>query len=129
MDSKQFCKGYLCRVCGWLNQVAASSIEERCAVCGMGLSEAAANTLPLKKRSHELPRHNQWIELLIILEVFREHMLALLIVGFVVYFTPGDVKKAIILLGFVCLSVLLWRMAFSRQHYVAAKGQFTGRAP
>jgi len=55
-------------------------------------------------------------------------MLALLIVGFVVYFELGDVNKAI-MPGFACLSVLIWRLAFGRQRYAAAQGQFAGRAP
>lgn len=128
MDRKQSPKSYLCRVCGYTNKEAASSIEENCAVCGIGLSEAAANTMLLMKRSFQLPRGNQQTEVLIILEVLSEPMLALLIVGFVVYFTLGDVKEAVILLCVVCLSVLIWGMAFGRQHDAAAKGQFAGRA-
>ena len=120
MESKQSRKRNLCRVCGYTNQAAASSIEERCGGCGIGLSEAAANALLLKNGRNELARQNQRTEFWFILDDLGEPMLALMIVGFVVYRARGDVKEAIILLGFACLSALIWRMAFSRQRYAAA---------
>ncbi|MDO9439786.1 MAG: cation-translocating P-type ATPase [Beijerinckiaceae bacterium] len=72
-----------------------------------GLSEAAAKARLLEDGPNELPRHNQRTALRIILEVLREPMLALLIGGGVVYLALGDVKEAIILVVFACLSVLI----------------------
>ena len=85
MESKQSRKRNLCRVCGHTNQAAASSIEERCGGFGIGLSDAAANALLLKKGHNELERQNQRTEFLFVLDDLGEPMLALLIVGFVVY--------------------------------------------
>ena len=93
-----------------------------------GLNEPVAKTKLLQDGPNELPRHNQRIELRIIQEVLSEPMLALLIIGFVFYFELGDVKEAI-MLGFACLSVFIWRLAFGRQRDAAAQGQFAGRAP
>ena len=72
-----------------------------------GLSEAAAKTRLLNDGPNELPKHNQRTAFRIILDVIREPMLALLIGGGVVYLALGDVKEAIILLVFACLSVLI----------------------
>ena len=72
-----------------------------------GLSEASAKTRLLEEGPNELPKHNQRTAFRIILEVLREPMLALLIGGGVVYLAIGDVKEAIILLVFACLSVLI----------------------
>lgn len=72
-----------------------------------GLSEAAANSRLLEDGPNELPRRSRRTALRIVLEVLREPMLALLIGGGVVYLALGDVKEAIILLVFACLSVLI----------------------
>lgn len=72
-----------------------------------GLSEAVAKTRLLDDGPNELPKHNQRTAFRIILDVIREPMLALLIGGGVVYLALGDVKEAVILLVFACLSVLI----------------------
>jgi P-type Ca2+ transporter type 2C len=72
-----------------------------------GLSAAAAKARLIEDGPNELPKHNQRTALRIVLEVLREPMLALLIGGGVVYLALGDVKEAIILLVFACLSVLI----------------------
>lgn len=72
-----------------------------------GLSEAAAKARLLDDGPNELVKHNRRTAFRIILEVIREPMLALLIGGGVVYLALGDVKEAIILLVFACLSVLI----------------------
>jgi Ca2+-transporting ATPase len=72
-----------------------------------GLSEALAKKRLLEEGPNELPKQNQRTALRIILEVLREPMLALLIGGGVVYLAIGDIKEAIILLVFACLSVLI----------------------
>ncbi|HEX7563353.1 MAG TPA: cation-translocating P-type ATPase [Bradyrhizobium sp.] len=72
-----------------------------------GLSEAEAKTRLLQEGPNELPKHNRRTAFRMILEVLREPMLALLVGGGVVYLALGDVKEAIILLVFACLSVLI----------------------
>jgi Ca2+-transporting ATPase len=72
-----------------------------------GLSEADAKTRLSEEGPNELPKHNRRTPFRIILEVLREPMLALLVGGGVVYLALGDVREAIILLVFACLSVLI----------------------
>jgi Ca2+-transporting ATPase len=72
-----------------------------------GLGEGAAKARLLEDGPNELPKHDQRTAFRIILDVVREPMLALLIGGGVVYLALGDVKEAIILLVFACLSVLI----------------------
>ncbi len=73
----------------------------------LGLSGDEAKTRLLEEGPNELPKHNQRTAFRIILDVIREPMLALLLGGGVVYLALGDVKEAIILLVFACLSVLI----------------------
>ena len=72
-----------------------------------GLSETEAKVRLSEEGPNELPKHNRRTAFRIIMEVLREPMLALLIGGGVVYLALGDVKEAIILLVFACLSVLI----------------------
>src|SRR5450432_1362301 len=72
-----------------------------------GLSEADAKTRLFEEGPNELPKHNRRTAFRIVLDVLREPMLALLVGGGVVYLALGDVKEAIILLVFACLSVLI----------------------
>ncbi len=72
-----------------------------------GLSAATVQRRLLEDGPNELPRYDQRTLLRIILEVLREPMLALLILGGVVYLVLGDVKEAVVLLVFSCLSVLI----------------------
>jgi len=72
-----------------------------------GLSEAEARDRLLADGPNELAQSKRRTALQIVLEVLREPMLALLIVGGLIYLMLGDVKEAIILLVFACLSVLI----------------------
>jgi P-type Ca2+ transporter type 2C len=56
---------------------------------------------------NELPEADRRTPFRIILEVMREPMLALLIGGGVIYLALGDVKEALVLLVFACLSVVI----------------------
>ncbi len=86
---------------GHMPKTAQQTIHPR------GLSEDTAETRLIADGPNELPRHNQRTLLRIALEVLREPMLALLIGGGVVYLALGDVREAVILLTFACLSVLI----------------------
>ncbi len=57
--------------------------------------------------ANELPQSNRRTPFRLILEVIREPMLALLIGGGIVYLALGDVREALILLAFACLSVVI----------------------
>ncbi len=72
-----------------------------------GLSEDEAKTRLTEDGPNELPQANRRTAFKIILGVLREPMLALLIGGGIVYLALGDVKEAVILLVFACLSVLI----------------------
>lgn len=72
-----------------------------------GLSEAEAKTRLAAEGPNELAHDNRRTVSRIVLEVLREPMLALLIAGGAVYLALGDVKEAVILLVFACISVLI----------------------
>jgi len=72
-----------------------------------GLSDAEAALRLAQEGYNELPRADRRTPLSIALEVVREPMLALLIGGGIVYTALGDVKEALVLLAFACLSVLI----------------------
>jgi Ca2+-transporting ATPase len=72
-----------------------------------GLSEADAQAKLKTEGYNELPRTDRRTPLHIILEVLREPMLALLIGGGLIYLILGDLKEALILLGFATLSVVI----------------------
>jgi P-type Ca2+ transporter type 2C len=72
-----------------------------------GLSEADAQARLKTEGYNELPRTDRRTPLHIILEVLREPMLALLIGGGLIYLILGDLKEALILLGFATLSVVI----------------------
>jgi P-type Ca2+ transporter type 2C len=73
----------------------------------IGLKEAEARARLSSEGPNEIARSKGRTLLHIVIDVFREPMLALLIGGGVVYLLLGDVKEAIILLVFACLSVLI----------------------
>jgi P-type Ca2+ transporter type 2C len=73
----------------------------------IGLKEAEARARLSSEGPNEIARSKGRSLLHIAIDVFREPMLALLIGGGVVYLLLGDVKEAIILLVFACLSVLI----------------------
>jgi Ca2+-transporting ATPase len=72
---------------------------------GLTGSEAAARLAA--EGFNELPQAEKRTPFRIILEVLREPMLALLIGGGVIYLALGDVKEALVLLVFACLSVVI----------------------
>jgi Ca2+-transporting ATPase len=73
----------------------------------LGLSEVDAQARLKAEGFNELPRPDRRTPLRIVLEVMREPMLALLIVGGVIYLVLGDLKEALTLLGFAMLSVVI----------------------
>jgi Ca2+-transporting ATPase len=72
---------------------------------GLSASEAAARLA--NEGYNELPQSDRRTPFRIILEVLREPMLALLIAAGGVYLALGDVKEAIVLLAFACLSIMI----------------------
>src|SRR5664279_138289 len=72
---------------------------------GLSASEAAARLA--NEGANELPQPDRRTPFRIVLEVLREPMLALLIGGGVIYLALGDVKEALVLLAFGCLSVII----------------------
>ena len=72
-----------------------------------GLSEVEAQTRLQSEGYNELPRPDRRTPLRIVLEVFREPMFALLLGGGLIYLLLGDLKEALILLGFAIMSVAI----------------------
>ena len=72
-----------------------------------GLKQSVAEARLLHNGPNELPQHNRRTPFRIILEVLREPMLSLLIVGGVIYLALGNIKEALILIVFACMSVLI----------------------
>jgi Ca2+-transporting ATPase len=72
-----------------------------------GLTDAAAQTRLRAEGYNELPRAAGRTPWRIVLEVLREPMLALLLLGGAVYMVLGDLKEAVILLAFATLSIAI----------------------
>ena len=72
-----------------------------------GLTAAEAAARLAAEGYNELPQADRRTPFRIILEVLREPMLSLLIGAGLIYLTLGDVKEALVLLAFACLSVLI----------------------
>jgi Ca2+-transporting ATPase len=72
-----------------------------------GLSAADAERRLRAEGFNELPRTNRRTPFRIALEVLREPMLTLLLVGGVVYLVLGDLREAVILLIFATMSVVI----------------------
>jgi P-type Ca2+ transporter type 2C len=72
-----------------------------------GLSEVEAQQRLKSEGYNELPRQDRRTPFRIIMEVLREPMLALLLGGGLIYLLLGDLKEALILLGFAMLSVAI----------------------
>src|SRR5450755_4262727 len=72
-----------------------------------GLAETEAASRLAAEGFNELPQPDRRTPFRIVLEVLREPMLALLIGGGVIYLALGDVKEALVLLAFACLSVVI----------------------
>ncbi len=72
-----------------------------------GLSEADAAARLQAEGHNELPQPDRRTPFRIVLEVLREPMLALLLVGGIVYLALGDLKEAIILVAFATMSIVI----------------------
>ncbi|WP_316190304.1 MULTISPECIES: cation-translocating P-type ATPase [unclassified Bradyrhizobium] len=83
-----------------------------------GLSESEAQARLAAEGANELPQPERRTPLRIVLEVLREPMFALLIGGGVIYVLLGDIKEALILLGFAMLSILITVVQESRTERV-----------
>ena len=83
------------------------TIGKALSVSMSGLSEVEAQTRLQSEGHNELPRQDQRTPLRIVLEVFREPMFALLLGGGFIYLLLGDLKEALILLGFAIMSVAI----------------------
>jgi Ca2+-transporting ATPase len=76
-------------------------------VTGRGLSEAEARRRLDAEGFNELPRQEHRSLPAIVLEVLREPMLLLLLAGGGIYLVLGDLREALMLLGFASLSVVI----------------------
>src|SRR3954470_24544061 len=72
-----------------------------------GLTEAGAAARLQAEGHNELPQPDRRTPFRIVLEVLREPMLALLLVGGIVYLVLGDLKEAIILVAFATMSIVI----------------------
>src|SRR6187431_2124268 len=72
-----------------------------------GLTEADAAARLQAEGPNELPQPDRRTPFRIAIEVLREPMLALLLVGGIVYLLLGDLKEAIILVAFATMSVAI----------------------
>ena len=72
-----------------------------------GLSEADVATRLKAEGHNELPQPNRRTPFRIAIEVLREPMLALLLVGGIIYLALGDLKEAIILVAFATMSIVI----------------------
>ena len=72
-----------------------------------GLTEADAAARLRAEGHNELPQADRRTPFRIAIEVLREPMLALLVVGGIIYLALGDLKEAIILVGFATMSIVI----------------------
>src|SRR6187431_83844 len=72
-----------------------------------GLTEAGAAARLQAEGPNELPQPARRTPFRIAIEVLREPMLALLLVGGIVYLVLGDLKEAIILVAFATMSIVI----------------------
>lgn len=72
-----------------------------------GLNETTAQARLLAEGPNELPQPDRRTPFRIAVEVLREPMLALLLVGGVAYLALGDLKEAIILVAFATMSIAI----------------------
>ena len=84
---------------------SAAASESQRPFRGLGEADAQAR---LKAEGHnELPQPDRRTPFRIVMEVLREPMLALLLVGGIVYLALGDLKEAIILVAFATMSIVI----------------------
>lgn len=72
-----------------------------------GLSEADAQARLRAEGYNELPQPDRRTPFRIALEVLREPMLSLLLVGGIIYLALGDLKEAIVLVVFATMSIVI----------------------
>ncbi|WP_198027950.1 cation-translocating P-type ATPase [Bradyrhizobium murdochi] len=72
-----------------------------------GLSEADAEARLRAEGHNELPQPDRRTPFRIAIEVLREPMLAMLVVGGIVYLALGDLKEAVILVAFATMSIVI----------------------
>jgi Ca2+-transporting ATPase len=72
-----------------------------------GFTEADAAARLQAEGHNELPQPDRRTPFRIVLEVLREPMLALLLIGGIVYLVLGDLKEAIILVAFATMSIVI----------------------
>jgi Ca2+-transporting ATPase len=72
-----------------------------------GLTEADAAARLQAEGHNELPQADRRTPFRIAIEVLREPMLALLLIGGIVYLALGDLKEAIILVAFATMSIVI----------------------
>ena len=72
-----------------------------------GLTETDAAARLQAEGHNELPQPDRRTPFRIAIEVLREPMLALLLVGGIVYLALGDLKEAIILVAFATMSIAI----------------------
>ena len=72
-----------------------------------GLSVADAQARLQAEGNNELPQPDRRTPFRIALEVLREPMFALLVVGGIIYLALGDLKEAIILIAFATMSIVI----------------------
>ena len=72
-----------------------------------GLTETDAAVRLRAEGHNELPQPDRRTPFRIAIEVLREPMLALLLVGGIVYLALGDLKEAIILVAFATMSIAI----------------------
>ncbi|WP_221792506.1 cation-translocating P-type ATPase [Aquisediminimonas sediminicola] len=102
-----------------LSPVNASSAEAPLEVDPLvGLSEAEAAARLLAEGANEVPRSDKRTTLRILVEVLKEPMLALLLVGAGLYFAIGDRTEAIILGSFAMFSVVITLVQEVRTEHV-----------
>jgi P-type Ca2+ transporter type 2C len=86
---------------------AAADMTETILSNAQGLSSADATARLTTEGANELPRAGRRSVFHIALEVVREPMLALLLVGGVAYLLLGNLAEALILLAFACFSIVV----------------------
>jgi Ca2+-transporting ATPase len=72
-----------------------------------GLSEADAQARLRAEGYNELPQPDRRTPFRIVVEVLREPMLSLLLVGGIIYLALGDLKEAIVLVVFATMSIVI----------------------
>ena len=95
-----------------------------------GLGEADAQARLKAEGYNELPQLDRRTPFRIAIEVLREPMLALLLVGGIIYLLLGDLKEAIILVAFATMSIAITVVQETRtERVLEALRDLTSPAP